>query len=182
MDWRCLFYQQPNGGRMEFNIGDPVMHWTYGMGHIVHMEERNINGKNDLYYEVSIKDITLWVPNDKNITNRLRPPTSADEFVHLFSILSAPGEPLPENRQERKLQIVERLKDGRAETLCRVIRDLVEYQRVRPLNETDQSLMKRVHNALIGEWVFALSVSIMDAEKELRRILTSGKMSEQVRI
>ncbi len=167
---------------MKFNIGDPVMHWTYGLGHVIGIEERNIYGNNRVYYEVSINDLTLWVPDDEYITKRLRSPTSADEFDHLFSILASPGEPLPDNRQERKVQIVERLKDGRAETLCHVIRDLADYQQIRPLNETDQSLMKRVHNALIGEWVFALSVSIVDAEKELRRILTRGKLGETMRV
>ncbi len=80
------------------------------------------------------------------------------------------------------MQIVERLKDGRAETLCRVIRALVDYQQIRPLNETDQSLMKRVHNALIGEWVFSLSGTIVEAEKELRRILTTGQLGEEVQV
>ncbi len=167
---------------MKFNIGDPVMHWTYGFGHVIGIEERNMYGKNSVYYEIGVNDLTVWVPDDENIANRLRSPTSAAGFENLFSILAAPGESLPDNRQERKLQIVEQLKDGRAETLCRVIRALVDYQRIRPLNETDQSLMKRVHNALIDEWVFALSVSIAEAEKELRRILTSGQMGKQVEV
>src|SRR5512138_707848 len=161
MDWRYLFQDRPTGGHVKFNIGDPVMHWTYGLGHVTGIEERNIYGSNRVYYEVSINDLTVWVPDDEYITKRLRAPTSAGGFDHLFSILASPGEPLPDNRQERKVQIVERLKDGRAETLCQVIRDLVDYQQIRPLNETDQSLMKRVHNALIGEWVFALSVTIV---------------------
>jgi len=165
---------------MKFNIGDPVMHWTYGLGHIVGIEERAIFGRNNIYYKVAVKDLTVWVPDDQNITTRLRTPTSAAGFERLFSILATPGEPLPDNRQERKVQIVERLKDGRADTLCRVIRDLVDYQQVRPLNDTDQNIMRRVHNALIDEWAFVLSIPAMDAEKELRRILTSGPPGDQL--
>jgi len=167
---------------MKFNIGDPVMHWTYGFGHVKGIEERDMYGKNNFYYEIGVNDLTVWVPDDENVGSRLRSPTSAAGFENLFSILAAPGEPLPENRQERKMQIVEKLKDGRAETLCRVIRALVDYQQIRPLNETDQSIMKRVHNALIGEWVFALSVPIVEAEKELRRILASGQVGEKVKV
>jgi hypothetical protein len=63
-----------------------------------------------------------------------------------------------------------------------VIRALVDYQQIRPLNETDQSIMKRVRNALIGEWVFALSVPIVEAENELRRILSSEQVGEKVKV
>ena len=166
---------------MEFHVGDPVMHWTYGLGNIIGLEERSISGEKNLYYKVGIKDLTLWVPADGQVGNRLRPPTSAAGFKNLFSILAGSGEPLPDDRHERKLQLVEWLKDGRAESLCRVIRDLSTYQQVRPLNETDQNLMKRARNALLGEWGFVLSVSVMDAETELRRILTSASAGEQVK-
>jgi CarD family transcriptional regulator len=163
---------------MKFNIGDPVVHWTYGLGNIIGKEEREISGKKQVYYEVRVNDLTVWVPADEQVTSRLRQPTSAAEFDQLFSILASPGEPLPENRLERKVEIVEKLKDGRADTLCRVIRDLSCYQQIRALNETDHGLMNRVHNTLIGEWVYALSISVLDAEKELRQILSTCKPVE----
>jgi CarD family transcriptional regulator len=166
---------------MEYNVGDPVMHWTYGLGNVIGIEERDITGQRTLYYAVKIKDLTVWVPADAEVDNRLRPPTPVEEFESLFSILTGPGEQLPDDRQERKLQLVEWLKDGRAESLCRVIRDLSMYQHVRPLNETDQNLMKRARNAFIGEWGFVLSISPMDAEKELHRLLTGG-IEEEVKV
>jgi RNA polymerase-interacting CarD/CdnL/TRCF family regulator len=157
---------------MNFREGDPVMHWTYGFGKVIRLEERALSGQNALYYAVQIGDLTIWVPADGKLGSRLRRPTPVAGFKKLLAILSSPGEPLPDDRQDRKTQLLELLKDGRAESLCRVIRDLSAYRQVRPLNENDQALMRRAQSALLGEWGFALSVTPAQAELELHRLLT----------
>jgi RNA polymerase-interacting CarD/CdnL/TRCF family regulator len=159
---------------MKLRVGDSVMHWIYGLGQVVGLEERAISGQKTLYYAVKVRDLTVWVPDDDNLETRLRPPTSPDKFEPLFAILSGPGEPLPDDRQDRKLQLAQELKDGRAESLCRVIRDLSAYQRVRALNDHDQQLMKRIREALISEWGYALSILPKQAEAELYRLLGTG--------
>ncbi len=158
---------------MGFHEGDTVMHWIYGLGTVIKLEERNLSGENALYYAVQIADMTVWVPADSNLENRLRTPTLGAKFMHLLAILSGPSETLPPDRQERKLLLLEWLKNGRAESLCRVIRSLSTYRNGRPLNESDQALLKRSQNALLGEWGFALSVTPLQAEIELNRLLAS---------
>jgi RNA polymerase-interacting CarD/CdnL/TRCF family regulator len=150
------------------------MHWIYGLGEVVGLEERAISGQKTLYYAVKVRDLTVWVPADGALETRLRLPTPPDGFEPLFAILSGPGEPLPDDRQDRKLQLAQQLKDGRAESLCRVIRDLSAYQRVRSLNDHDQQLMKRTRDALISEWGYALSILPKQAEAELYRLLGTG--------
>jgi len=166
---------------MAFHVGDPIMHWTYGLGNIIALEERAISDVKKLYYAVKIKDLTVWVPLDDDVNIHLRPPTAAAEFKELFAILAQPGESLPDDRQERKLHLLDKLKDGRAESLCQVISSLTSYQQVRALNETDQSLMKRARSALLGEWTYALAVSLPHAETELRRLLDSGRSKAQAK-
>jgi len=157
-----------------FKIGDPVMHWTYGFGRIVKLEERELSGKATLYYAVKSRDLTVWVPADDNLDSRLRTPTSAAGFEKLFEILTGSEEPLSEDRHERKTFLVEQLKDGRAESLCRVIRDLFAFQKRKSLNENDQHLMKRVQNVLLGEWEFSLSIPSTQAATDLHRMLDNG--------
>jgi RNA polymerase-interacting CarD/CdnL/TRCF family regulator len=157
---------------MDFRVGDPVMHWMYGLGEVVRIEERMLSGQKALYYAIQVRDLTIWVPANDQANTRLRRPIPAREFEKLLSLLSAPGEPLPDDRQERKLQIQARLKDGLVESLCRVIRDLHAYQaQIRPLNDNDQALLKRSQNILLGEWAHALSVTPAQAEQELHRRL-----------
>jgi len=156
---------------MNFHVGDPVMHWMYGFGEILRLEERAIAGVTTLYYAVQIRDLTVWVPADSNLESRLRHPTPQEKFKRLITILSLPAEPLPDDRNERKLRLLEMLNNGRPESLCQVIRDLVGYQRVRALNDMDKSLLKRSESALLGEWGFVLSLTTAQAEHEMHHLL-----------
>ena len=68
---------------------------------------------------------------------------------------------------------MELLKDGRAESLCRVIRSLVGFSKTHPLNDSDQALLRRAQTALLAEWGHALSVTPVEAESQLKRLLGS---------
>lgn len=158
---------------MNFHNGDSVMHWTHGLGKVVRLEAMALSGEEILYYAIQIGDMTVWVPADDMLETHLRLPTDAAEFKRLMDILSHPGEPLPANSYERKKLLLEWLKDGRAETLFRVIRSLSTYRHLHPLNEDDQALLKRSRNALLGEWSFTMSISLVQAEHELQHLLAS---------
>ena len=57
---------------MNFHEGDTVMHWTYGLGQIINLEERDLLGLKTLYYAVQIRDLTVWVPSDGELEHRMR--------------------------------------------------------------------------------------------------------------
>src|SRR3990172_7757810 len=126
---------------MNYHEGDSVMHTTYGLGKVIQLEERTLYGPTILYYAVQIGDMTVWVPADEKLETRLRPPTRGKEFQRLRDILAGPGEPLPNDRHERKELLAGWLKDGRAESLCRVIRSLASYRQGRSLSDNDQNLL-----------------------------------------
>ena len=161
---------------MNFNTGDTVMHWSYGIGQIVDLEERDLSGLKSLYYAVQMRDLMIWVPADDDVKSRLRTPTPKPRFKRLLSILSGPSQPLPEDRLERRTHLLELLKDGRPESLCQIIRDLSAYQKQKgkPMNDNDQMVLKQARNTLLGEWGFVLSITHAQAESELHRLLTSA--------
>ena len=158
---------------MNFHTGDTVMHWTYGIGQVVNLEERDLLGSKTLYYAVQVRDMTVWVPADSKVGSRLRPPTSKLRFKRLLAVLSSPSEPRPEDRLERKTRLLELLQDGRPESLCQVIRDLSAYQKqqARPMNDNDQMILKQSRNTLLGEWGFVRSITHAQAEHELHCLL-----------
>jgi RNA polymerase-interacting CarD/CdnL/TRCF family regulator len=157
---------------MKIHEGDSVMHWTHGLGKVVQLEERALSGQAVLYYAIQIGDMTIWVPADEQLESRLRFPTQAAKFQKLMNTLSEPGEPLPDDRRERKTLLTEWLKDGQTESLFRVIRSLATYRQAHSLNLDEQTLLKRSKNTLIGEWGYAMSITIAQAESELYRLLT----------
>lgn len=156
---------------MNFHEGDTVMHWTHGLGQIIRLEERDLFGSKALYYAVQIRDLTIWVPSDGELKHRLRPPTSKSRFKELFDILSDPGELLPDDRQERRARLLVLLRDGSTQSLCRIISGLHAYQQTRPLNESDQSILKQARHAVLAEWEFVLSITPAQAEHELHKLL-----------
>jgi len=156
---------------MDFLEGDPVVHWTYGFGKIVRLEKRTFSGEKKLCYVVQIRDLTIWVPADEKVMSRLRPPTPEREFSKLFAILTEPGESLSNDPLERRTHLVEELNDGKAESVCRVIRDLSSYQRRKKLNDNDKLVLKQASDSLLGEWEFSLSIPLAQAKLELHRLL-----------
>jgi RNA polymerase-interacting CarD/CdnL/TRCF family regulator len=157
--------------KQAFRKGDTVMHWTYGLGKIVRLENRQLLGHKTTYYAVQVGDMTVWVPADDQLDQRLRKPSSKAQLRKLRLLLARSGVTLPIDRHERKTILLAMLKDGRAESLCRVIRSLVAFSKTHPLNDNDQALLKRAQTALLAEWGHALNVTPQQAELQLKRLL-----------
>lgn len=156
---------------MDYHVGDAVVHWAYGLGEIIGLEERDLSGRKIRYYLVKIQNQTVFVPVDKEITNRLRPPTSRQEFKRLFKILSGSSEDLLEDRFDRKTQLHKELADGKAENLCRIVRDLTHMAQKKSLNDDDKNVLDRTRGLLCSEWEFSLSMPREQVERELHRML-----------
>ncbi len=156
---------------MNYQIGDPVVHCSYGVGKVTGVEERAYNNTKVLFYKIEVNDLTIWVPADENINKRLRPPVSAAAFKKLLATLSSPAEHLPKDRRERNTMLQERMKDGSVESLCKVLRDLKFFRRDKTWSDYDSALMKRAQKALLGEWVHSLSVTPEQAEADLQNLL-----------
>jgi len=148
------------------------MHWTYGLGQVVRLEHRELLGHKTLYYAIQVGDMTVWVPNDDQLSIRLRRPSSKGQLPRLRTLLTKPGATLPQDRHERKTLLLEMLKDGRAESLCKVIRSLVVFAKNHPLNDNDQALLKRAQTALLAEWSYSLSITPEQAEAQLQKLIT----------
>ena len=156
---------------MGFRVGDPVVHWQYGLGEIVGREERALAGQKTLYYLVKVNDLTVCVPADEKATSRLRSPTPVREFKKLSVILSGPGESLADDRLERKAQLHRNLENGKIEAVCKVIRDLSTHEQKKALNDDDKYILRRAWNCLLGEWGYSMSMSPAQVDLELRRLL-----------
>jgi RNA polymerase-interacting CarD/CdnL/TRCF family regulator len=160
-----------NEQNKSFQVGDQVIHWVYGLGEIVRLDEKKLAGRSGRYYVVQIRDLTIWVPLDEAGEHYLRSPTPAKDFQKLFLLLASPGEPLETDRYKRKTQVTELLKDGTLESICRVVRDLAAYKRHHKINDNDNAILERARNFLLNEWSVALAVPVQQAEHQLKGLL-----------
>lgn len=161
---------------MVYEVGDKVVHWAYGVGEIVQIDKKMLSGKDSLYYKVQIRDLTIWVPVDDTNQTSLRPPTPAKEFDKLFGILRQTGDELSNDRLERKNWLSETLRSGNLEAICRVIRDLSTFSRVKKLNDNDSLVLERAKGLLLEEWRLSLDVPLADAQKQLKNMLSETEI------
>jgi len=156
---------------MAYQIGDKVIHWTYGLGEIVLIEEKIIHNHPTNCYVVQISDLTIWVPIGDQEQNSLRAPTAPKDFEKLFTILTSPGETLLEDRMLRKTKLMEQLKDGKLASICRVVRDLTHLQRSTKLNDQERSILERAEKSLLAEWTFSLGTPYNQAHQAMMSML-----------
>ena len=156
---------------MELHKDDQVIHYAYGLGKIVRIEEKTVLDVVRTYYAVQIGDLMVWVPDDESLIYRLRLPTPAGEFDELYNVLSGEGMALPDDRFERRELLDGLLREGSAASLCRVIRSVTNYRQNHSLDSHDQMALNRSHETLISEWMYVKSVSRSMVEKEIARLL-----------
>ena len=156
-----------------YQVGDLVIHWTYGPGTIIELDEKELDGHTNQYYVVRTQNLTLWVPVSEVGNKCLRLPTPAEDFKRLFKILASGGEPLSPDRLERKLQLTERMKSGSLEEVCTVVRDLFSQKRSSKMNENDNATLERARNFLLSEWTISLNVPLQQAHRELESLLSN---------
>ncbi len=75
---------------MGFQVGNQVIHCTFGLGEITQIEEMTINGKQENCYVVRMNDMTIWIPMNDEGQNSLREPTPPEEFINTLPILTSP--------------------------------------------------------------------------------------------
>ena len=156
---------------MNFKQGDQVVHWAYGLGEVIQLDEKKLLGKTEQYYVVQINDMTLWVPVTREGESSLRLPTPPGEFEELFAILTAPAQPLLQDRLQRKAQLTNLLRDGSLASICMVVRDLTFHLKSKKANENDPVILERALNFLLNEWAASLSITLTEAKQGLTRLL-----------
>jgi RNA polymerase-interacting CarD/CdnL/TRCF family regulator len=158
---------------MGFQVGDKVIHGTFGMGEIIQIEDINLQGRLTTCYTVQIDNLTIWIPIDKAEQHSLRLPSTPEEFSVIIAILSSPGEELPADRQLRADQLMTQIKDGQLDSICRAVRDLNHFQRVSRLNDKERYILDRGSHSLLTEWAYSSGISLSQAQQQLTSLLNS---------
>jgi RNA polymerase-interacting CarD/CdnL/TRCF family regulator len=157
---------------MTFHIGDKVIHWTYGLGEIVGIEEKTISDSPIKCYVVRVGNMTIWIPIDELQQRSLRVPTPPEEFTKLFDILTGPGEITLTDRVVRRNQLMAQLKDGQLDSICRVVRDLTIFKRSTKLSDQEKTILERASHSLLAEWSYSMGLSLSQAEEAMSNMLT----------
>jgi CarD family transcriptional regulator len=156
---------------MQFQVGEKVIHKRYGLGEVIGLDEKEFSGQLTSCYVVRVRDLTIWVPAVADEQSSLRAPTPREAYENIFDILRSDGEPLPNDRFQRKTILSENMKEGSLEGFCRVVRDLTWWGSTKKLNVDDRSVLERAQSFVVNEWMLSFSISQTQAQKELNHLL-----------
>jgi len=155
----------------EYKIGDTVVHWIYGSGKIVAIDDKGLPGEPCFYYEIEGNGQTLWVPVDENGRSSLHLPTSRSDFKQLANILRSQGEKMSDNPYKRQDQLEARMLKASPKDLCLVIRDLTYRSHWGKLSSSDTRVLSHAQSFLSDEWELSLGTPREKARREMEWIL-----------
>ena len=163
---------------MQFKAGDYVVHPAYGVGNIVRLEERRLaEDTTRLYYVLTADKSTIWVPVDAVGNTGLRRLTSKHDLEKYRALLRGRPTSLSKDHRDRRLEIVERLKDGSFQAMCEVVRDLAAFGWRKALSEADATLFNKTRASLCREWAAAGNMSVDEAIAEVNTLLSTARQT-----
>lgn len=154
----------------KYKVGDTVVHWVYGSGKIVTIDDKGLPGEPCFYYVIEGSQQTLWVPVDETGRSSLHLPISHSDFRLLINILRSQGEMMSSNPYQRRDQLKERMQKASPKDICLVIRDLTHRSRRGKLSDSDIRALNLARTYLLDEWELSLGTPREEARLEMEWI------------
>jgi RNA polymerase-interacting CarD/CdnL/TRCF family regulator len=161
---------------MTLKVGDAVVHPVYGVGQIVRLAQRQFTGSEvRQYFEISTEKTTVWVPVETWEAIGLRRLTAKADLAGYRHVLKSRPLVLDKAHSRRRLELVERLKQGSFQALCETVRDLTARGWHKPLAGADAGLLRKTHEMLCQEWAAADGANLAQATQEINTMLLEAK-------
>jgi RNA polymerase-interacting CarD/CdnL/TRCF family regulator len=151
--------------------GDWIVHLYYGVGQIVGVEKKYLEGHTVSYFKVKTKDSTIWIPVKHSDNVRVRPIANKEEIREALNILKRKPRQMSDDHTKRKSRIKNVKEDGTLKSIARIVRDLNARQVETKLNDSEERALNQFTDRLLSEWAACLGIKIEEARKHLYRIL-----------
>ncbi|MBI5490788.1 MAG: CarD family transcriptional regulator [Deltaproteobacteria bacterium] len=159
-----------------FIVGDPVFSPAHGLGEVVAIEHREVDGGRQDFYVILIvvqgAGIRLMVPVQAAHTVGLRRPIdrkTADALLDVFKEPQSVVEGIPWARQNRHYQQL--LHSGSAAEVARVMRDLLRLRLRKDLSFGQRQLLDSARRMLVKEVALACGATEATVERRFEKAL-----------
>jgi RNA polymerase-interacting CarD/CdnL/TRCF family regulator len=161
--------------KLRFEIGDLIVHYFYGVGKVVDIVEKGLDGDEQTFFKVSTKDIDYWLPVDEADVDHIEPIRSPDDFQDALEVIATAPEPIAKHHKSRKKKIHDRWKNGDLMARAELLRDLNGRLKLIKLSFSEKEMLEKVRRFFINEWVITdESMTRKKARKLLRQALKKG--------
>lgn len=138
---------------LRFKIGDWIVHASYGIGKVVDIVEKDMDGHREKFFRVSTEDIEYWLPVEKADAEHITPIRSEKDFNQAIQIMSKPPKPMTEPQNQYKRLINQRWLDGSLPARAALIRDLNGRNAIKRLNYDEKETCNKAEKSFIEEWI-----------------------------
>ncbi len=136
-----------------FEIGDLIVHYYYGVGKVVDIVDKGLDGNEKIFFKVAAEEINYWIPVDDADVDHIEPIRSPQDFQDALEILAQKPDPLAKHHKSRKKNINERWKDGRLSARATLMRDLNGRLKLKKLSFSEKEVLEKVRRFFIKEWI-----------------------------
>jgi CarD family transcriptional regulator len=156
-----------------FNIGDKVIHPSYGAGTILEINEKQVGEQQCTYYIIDLltQAGTLMVPVSRADELGLRLPVERPD--HVMTVLNSKPETLSNDHRERQESISTDIRSGDVVKISEAVRDLAYRDRADRLTEADLKLYRAAQDLLVGELALSQDVDMDTAREQVTSVLES---------
>lgn len=159
-----------------FKVGDMSVHPKHGVGEVVAIEEKHLEGKAQPLYVLKLlaTGLKVLVPKESAERVGLRPVMQEGEAQHILDILRTPEVAVdiqPWNRRIRAY--TEMLKSGLPTEIAKVLRDMYRLKGDKDLSFGERRLLDQAKSLLVQELALATHVEPVSIEGEIKQILSA---------
>lgn len=151
-----------------YKIGDKIFYPMHGAGEIKAIEQKNILGKEETYYVISLPNqIKVMVPTDNADAIGIRPVVTKQEATNVISILETDITDGMENWAKRYNDNKDKLKTGDINAIADIYKNLSLRNREKNLSTGEKKMLINTKQVLISELSLATGNSFDDVEKRI---------------
>jgi len=155
-----------------FAVGDPVVSPAHGLGEVVSIERREVDGRHRDFYVIVVRDtgIRMVVPVEVAGAAGLRPPIdrkTATSLLNVFKERRPAVTGIPWSRRHRHYHQL--LHSGSAAEVARVMRDLLRLRMRKELSFGERKLLDTARRMLVKEVALACGDSEARVERRFER-------------
>jgi len=158
-----------------YEVGDWIVHLTYGVGQVETIEEKPIRGALQECYHVRTNDGVFWLPIENDDNERVRPIAGPKRIQRALAALREAPKKMAANFRVRRKRIKQDSLDGDLNSDMILIRDLNARQFKKGLNNTEQHAFNTIVKRFLQEWSLSKGIEIEEANEMLERYLFESR-------
>lgn len=161
-----------------FEVGDWIVHRTYGIGQVRSIESKSISGEELPFYRVRTQNGTYWASTESDDNPRIRPVTGQEQVKQALKEFQQPPGELDLHHRAWRERIKSVSSEGRLLAMARVIRDLTAKSNLKKLNDFESQSLRQLSERFMREWSVSMELDLPTVRQRFHHMLDAVDVVE----